>query len=399
MSATTLNCDVIVIGGGVAGLWTLNRLCNAGYDAYLFDSGPLGSGQSVASQGMIHGGIKYALGGALTGSSEAIASMPAHWKQCIAGEGDVDLRGVPVLAEAFYLWSSESLTSRLSSFFASKLTRGRVDTLAPGDRPPPFDSSRFKGSVYRLVDLVLDAAGLLRKLRDNCTGRVFAIDWREASWIRDGARIAALQINQGIRLNTDSVIFTAGAGNAALLGDLGLSAPAMQLRPLHQVMVRHDYPHPLYAHCTGAGASPRLTVSSHHGSDGRWIWYLGGDLATEGVGQSADELIATAQAELKALLPWVDFGRCEWATLEVDRAEPKQAQLVKPEHAFAATAQGCDNLLVGWPTKLTLAPNLADRLLALLPPAARTSAAPAASLGSLPTPDIATPPWDECTFT
>ncbi len=396
MTATAVNCDVIVIGGGIAGLWTLNRLCNAGYDAYLFDSGELGSGQSIASQGMIHGGIKYALGGTLTGSSEAIATMPARWKQCIAGAGDVDLRGVPVLAEAFYLWSSESLTSRLSSFFASKLTRGRVDKLDPGERPPPFDSAQFKGSVYRLVDLVLDVPGLLQKLRDNCSGRVFSIDWQQASWLRDGDRIASLRVNDALQLNTASVIFTAGAGNASLLQGLGLDAPAMQLRPLHQVMLRHDYSHPLYAHCTGASASPRLTVSSHHTRDGRWVWYLGGDLATAGVGQSPDQLIATAKHELQAVLPWVDFGRCEWATLAVDRAEPRQAQLVKPEHAFAARADGCDNLLVGWPTKLTLAPNLADRLLDLLPPPGATATAPASALMHLPVPGIAAPPWENC---
>lgn len=395
MTASEIQCDVIIIGGGVAGLWTLNRLCNAGYDAYLFDHGDLGSGQSVASQGMIHGGIKYALGGALTGSSEAIAAMPAVWKRCIAGDGDVDLRGVPVLAEAFYLWSSESLTSRLSSFFASKLSRGRVDKLSVEQRPPPFDHADFKGNVYQLVDLVLDTPGLLKKLRDNCVGRVFSIDWSNARWQQQGRRIDSLAINDEITITPRQVVFSAGKGNAELLQSLGLSAPAMQLRPLHQALVRHDYPHPLYAHCTGASASPRLTISSHRSGDGRWIWYLGGDLATAGVEQSADELIATAKTELAAVLPWVDFGRCEWTTLRVDRAEPKQPQLVKPEHAFAERAPDCDNLLVGWPTKLTLAPNLADRLLDLLDPPPSASPAANPALAALPVPAVANTPWDD----
>jgi len=55
----SMSCDVAIIGGGIAGLWLLNRLMNSGYNAILFESKALGSDQTVASQGMIHGGIKY----------------------------------------------------------------------------------------------------------------------------------------------------------------------------------------------------------------------------------------------------------------------------------------------------------------------------------------------------
>ena len=60
--------DVVILGGGIGGLWLLNRLHGRGYNAVLIETGELGGGQSVNSQGMIHGGIKYALGGALTGN-------------------------------------------------------------------------------------------------------------------------------------------------------------------------------------------------------------------------------------------------------------------------------------------------------------------------------------------
>ncbi|HEB27268.1 MAG TPA: FAD-dependent oxidoreductase, partial [Porticoccus sp.] len=98
MNATTTNVDIAIIGGGIAGLWLLNRLCNDGYNAVLFEQDDLGGAQTIASQGMIHGGIKYALGGALTGASEAIADMPDHWRRCLNGEGDVDLSQAKVLS-------------------------------------------------------------------------------------------------------------------------------------------------------------------------------------------------------------------------------------------------------------------------------------------------------------
>ena len=52
-----LKTDVLIFGGGIAGLWLLNRLHNAGYSAWLMEQEALGSGQSIASQGMIHGGL------------------------------------------------------------------------------------------------------------------------------------------------------------------------------------------------------------------------------------------------------------------------------------------------------------------------------------------------------
>ena len=83
----TITCDVAIIGGGIAGLWLLNRLVNDGYNALLFEQTALGGEQTVASQGMIHGGIKYTLSGTLSGASEAIADMPAHWQACMEGKG------------------------------------------------------------------------------------------------------------------------------------------------------------------------------------------------------------------------------------------------------------------------------------------------------------------------
>lgn len=410
----TINVDIVIMGGGIAGLWLLNRLQQSGYNCVLLERDTLGGGQSIASQGMIHGGIKYALGGALTGSSEAIAAMPDHWRRCLAGNGDVDLRGATVLSEHFFLWSTANPGSRLTSFFASKLTRGRVDPVLPAQRPPIFSDPRFRGQLYRLADLVLDVPSVVRTLAGQQPGRVYRIDWNRArfetgsgrdaqserSAANDGKPAVAgllLDTNDGaIRLRAQRYIFTAGSGNAELLAAAGADRPAMQLRPLHQVLVRHDYPDPLYAHCMGANPSPRLTISSHRGSDGRWVWYLGGDLATSGVALEPPQLIERAKAELKTLLPWVDLGRTEWATLRIDRAEPRQKGLVKPDQAYAAHARGAANVIAAWPTKLTLAPHLADAVLALLveDAIAPCHAEEPQAMAALPPPSVATPYWE-----
>lgn len=398
--SVTVQCDIAIFGGGVAGLWLLNRLQRAGYQCLLFERDALGGGQSIASQGMIHGGIKYALGGAFTGASEAIAAMPEHWRRCLAGEGDVDLRGTGVLSEHFYLWSTQGLRSRVGSFLASKLTRGRVDSVAPGQRPPVFDHPAFRGQLYRLADLVLDVPSLVRTLAAHHPQRIRRLDWSHCRFESADGSVRGLTLDppEGppLRISAQRYVFTAGSGNAELMRAVGAERPQMQLRPLHQVLLRHDYPHPLYAHCMGANPSPRLTVSSHRGADGRWIWYLGGDLATEGIELDSATLIERARAELAELLPWIDFGRTEWATLRIDRAEPRQKNLVKPDRAFAAPARGADNVITAWPTKLTLAPDMADAVSELLrkagvQPGPSTDIAP---LEALPRVPVATPLWD-----
>lgn len=355
-----LHTDVAIIGGGIAGLWTLNQLRNQGYSAILFEQEELGSHQTIASQGMIHGGIKYALGGALSGGSEAISTMPEIWRSCLRGEGKVDLRDCHVLSEDFYLWSSTGLQARLSSFFASKMLRGRVEKLTTQDYPIPFKDPAFRGQVYRLVDLVLDVASVVEKLTEHHRDAIFSIDWSNAALALDGPQ-AHIKL-PGCTVVPQQLILCAGTGNEQLISQLGATEPAMQRRPLQQVLVKHDYHEKLYAHCMGGNSSPRLTISSHNMRNGDPVWYLGGDLATAGQHDDPDALIDKTRKELAELLPWVDLGRCEWRTIKIDRAEPRQSGLLRPDSAYLGKLNVGNNVLAAWPTKLTLSPDLADKV-------------------------------------
>ena len=394
MGSTVVQTDIAIIGGGIAGLWTLNQLRNRGYNAVLFEQEALGSYQTVGSQGMIHGGIKYALSGAWSGSSEAISSMPAIWRDCLQGNGKVDLRDCKVLSEDFYLWSHTGLTSRVSSFFASKMLRGRVEKLSRKDYPAPLNSAEFKGQAYRLVDLVLDVPSLVECLARQQADAIFTINWDEATLEARDRR--AVIVGDNWELQAGQVILTAGAGNESLVSALGGKEPAMQRRPLQQVVMKHQYPEPFYAHCTGGSAAPRLTISSHRTSAGEPVWYLGGDLATEGADADPQQLIAKAQDEIAELLPWIDFGQCHWATVRLDRGEPRQSALLRPDSAFVGAVDSVDNALVAWPTKLSLSPNLGDEIDAALADRG-VQAGPATDLSpleSLGRPGIAATYWD-----
>ncbi len=401
-SSVKLQLDTVIIGGGIAGLWLANRLKSAGFNVALLEHKALGSNQTIASQGMIHGGMKYTLSGALTGASEAIADMPQHWRACLCGEGDVDLRNTRILSDHFYLWSGDSITAKLTSFFASKATRGRVDQVPDEHRPPLLRHKDFKGNLYKLVDIVLDVPSLITNLAHNIEGLSFLIDWTQSRLEKDASGTARLIVKQGdqdLEINAQRFIFSAGQGNADLLRQLGLASPAMQLRPLQQVLVKHQHPFVFFGHCMGTDTTPRLTISSHKLNNHEQVWYLGGSLAEKGAAMTAEHVITAAQQELGELIPWVDLSHAEWATLPVTRAEPLQPNFIRPDNAFVAPAADCNNVLVAWPTKLTLVPNLANQVLGLLQATNLNSkidatAAIARLRQILPVPPIAQTPWE-----
>ena len=386
---SAISTDVLIVGAGVAGLWLNARLRRLGYSTVLVERASLGGEQTIKSQGIIHGGTKYALHGALSGASEAIADMPRRWREALAGNGELDLSATRLLSDAHYLWSPGTLAGNLTSFFASKAVRGRVDQVKGEQLPPALQDRAFKGKVYRLAELVIDVPSLLANLAELAGDSLLAGERIEP--LKEGDELVGLRVDDR-EIRAQRIVLSAGAGTEALLQALGLSQPAMQRRPLHMVMAKGPNLKPLYAHCLGGGPKPRVTVTTHPAADGQWVWYLGGDLAeAEGVAREPAAQIAAAQKEIASLLPWVDQSPVRWATLRVDRAEPAQSGLVRPDNAFLADQQ---RLLVGWPTKLALAPDFADRVLASLDrDGIRPTAQP--DLADLPRPPVGVPAWEQ----
>jgi len=267
--------------------------------------------------------------------------------------------------------------------------RGRVDQVKGEQLPPALQDKRFKGKVYRLAELVVDVPSLVQRLADLAGDGLLAGQTIEP--LLEAGVLVGLKVD-GREIRAQRIVLSAGAGTAQLLEDLGLSQPAMQRRPLHMIIAKGPGLKPLYAHCLGGGTKPRITVTTHPAADGQWVWYMGGDIAeSEGVNREPAEQIATAQKEIAQLLPWIDLSTTQWATLRVDRAEPLQTGLTRPDNAFLAE-QG--RLLVGWPTKLALAPDFADRVIASLE---RDGIQPQTteSLPALPKPPMGVPAWEQ----
>lgn len=403
--------DVLIVGGGIAGLWMLSRLVAKGYHAVLLERSALGAGQSIASQGIIHGGIKYTLGlGAPGEASKAIARMPEIWKECLEGRGEVDLRAARVLTPEQYLWTTPGLASKIAGFGASKTIRTRVDRLRPEQRPELLRGGGRRGmlggiEVYRVEEPVLDVRSVLHALASPLADRIVRVgEGLTARYemsrpegmgeIRSVLAVELIGSGRVHRWEAKRVVFASGVGNEELCRVVGAGSGA-QRRPLHMVMVR-GVPGPLYGHCLGASTVPRLTVSAAQDSQGRWVWYVGGQIAETGVSRSEAEQVAAAKEELRACLGWLDLGHAEFSTLRIDRAERAVAGGARPDGPEVVEWL---NMMVAWPTKLAFAPELAAKVLGAIEHAGISPDVEAARAWRRPEwlehPPVAEYPWDE----
>lgn len=412
-----ISFDIIIIGGGVAGLWALNRLRQMGYQAILLESKALGSGQTIKSQGIIHGGIKYALTGFLNNSANAVEAMPGRWKDCLSGKGELDLQSVKLLSSFQLLWSTGSLGSDIMSFFGAKALNSRVQKLKPNEFPSILQTPAFKGHVFRLEEVVLDTESLVTQLAAPYKDYIFKINDvnngdsgnsgnsgnKSIKLLLDQERknIEAIQIYSGssnLTLKAKRYLFTAGEGNEHLTANF--SEPVkMQRRPLQMVYVKLKENHPFFAHCIDGGINPRITITTHPAKEGKTVWYLGGQVAEDGVHRTQPEQFIAAEKELNKLFPWLSLQDAEWGSFFINRAEPAQPGGKRPETDFV---QALGNSLIAWPTKLALSPHLSDNIIRLLNEQGVIPSNFSDNqemrdflniLNKLEKPTIATPPW------
>ncbi len=414
MNSKIQRLDTVVIGGGIAGLWVHAMLCARGSKSMLVENRAFGYGQTIASQGIIHGGTKYTLTGRQTSASEAIAAMPNAWNIAMNGESTPSLACAHALSTHQFLCSSTSLASKFTALAASKVMRSRIATVKQADRPPFAGFTPSNGQVYRLNEPILDIPSVLRSLVDQQPVGSMAKVHQAHGWsisdeqsLDDPIRLQ-LQRDDGIActVETNAVIVTAGVGNEFVALHDPNHPVAMQRRPLHMVMARDRFTCPVYSHFLGVGATPRATITTHPlSTDDRSVLYIGGQIAEEGNDRSPREQIERAQALLGELLPGFTSESTEWATWRVDRAEPLQSGGRRPDTCMVERR---GRMIVAWPTKLALAPRLANDILreldampaiseyrAVEQAALKFDCESDSSLENWPSPTIALTPWEE----
>jgi glycine/D-amino acid oxidase-like deaminating enzyme len=387
----TYRCDILIVGGGIAGLWTANRLLQAGWNVLLLESVALGAVQTLASQGIMHSGVKYGIDGSNREIAQQLKTLPPRWMDCLAGKGELDLSSVKVLSPHQYLWSRDRLVGGFTSSMAGKAMQGEVQDVPKEHWPEVLKANPPSGSLYAVKEAILDIQTVVQSLAEPLRGR--SIMGQIAKFHTSDKGVDALEVSiaggQTIRLEAGAFVFTAGEGNEQAAVALGFGMEVTQRRPLRMVLAK-GLPQPVYGHCVTTSPKPRATITSHP-HESKWVWYLGGEIAEKGAVMSDADTLKRAKAEMESIFPSLNWNEAEWACFAVDRAEPRDPKSqLPPEPRLLAKG----NSIIAWPTKLVYAPLLADQVMKSLPALGLQPTAPG-DFTKLPAAEVGRLPWQQ----
>ena len=169
-----MRLDALIFGGGAAGLWLLDRLSREGHHVLLLEAHSLGAGQTVASQGIIHGGLKYSLSGMLTKSAKNIREMPQIWRDALLGTTTPNLSQTRLRSGCCYLWQTDTLASRAGMIGARFGLQVKPETISADDRPEALRA--VYGTVARLPEQVISPRSFVQDLATQYRDRILQID-------------------------------------------------------------------------------------------------------------------------------------------------------------------------------------------------------------------------------
>lgn len=377
--------DIVIFGAGIAGLWTFHRLKNIGYDVLLLERETIGCGQTIASQGIIHSGLKFSLAGKVNALARTISAMPQIWKDCLQGNGEIDLSAAKMSATSQQLLIPSGFMGGLTALVAQRALGNNVHTIPQDQWPSHITQSGFKGSLIFMDEPVLDIPSVLRALATPYQDCIRKISAEEAN-----APFAFLKQHN---ITAKRVIFTAAQSNHMIAksntDDGGLET---QKRPLLQGMMKNA-PFPLFAHLVGKTDKPVASITTHTHQDGSLVWYFGGGVAERAKEDEPALVIKAAQNALHAYLPKLDITKVQWDVLPIDRVEGKsKTDSWMPD---TPTIHKTPNALYCWPTKLTFAPMLARMVIEDLQQNNIKPSGNTCDYNFLPMAEYTQTPWDK----
>lgn len=345
------NADIVIFGAGIAGLWTLNHLKRLGYDTLLLESQSVGGGQSIASQGIIHSGLKYTLAGKVNKLAQSISAMPDVWRSALKGEGSVDLSAARVSAQSQLLLIPQGIMGGFINIFTKTILGENVGELPPERWSETLKDSGFKGRVIYMNELVLDIPSVIQSLYKPYQESIKHIDTPEEP----------LEFLEHHYIKARKIIFTAAQSNQIIAQKYQHDHELQtQLRPLIMGFLK-PAPFELYAHLVGASEKPIATITTHKALDGTLIWYLGGQVAEKEIGADIETVREDMRKALKQYFPALSLNGLKWSTLSINRAEGKSLTEGWMPDTPTVHAQG--NIIYCWPTKLSFAPLLTKLIL------------------------------------
>ena len=243
--------DIVIFGAGIAGLWLFNYLKKLKYDTVLFEKNDIGGFQSIASQGIIHSGLKFSLAGKINTLADSISKMPERWKNALNGDGEIDLSGAHIHTQSQQLLIPSGFMGGVTKLITQKALGCTLEKTIPDH----IKNTGFTGSIVSMNEPVIDVPSVIHALAE---------PYKDHIKKTDGDPFEFLNQHD---INPKAIIFTSAAANQDIASahnhDKGLET---QQRPLLQGMIKNA-PFPLYAHFVGKTRQARCLY--HNTQNGR----------------------------------------------------------------------------------------------------------------------------------
>jgi hypothetical protein len=398
-----IELDVLIIGGGVMGLWLLNALHQERYAALLLERRELGGEQTCHSHVYIHQGHLYRE----VDLAVHLLDVRRTWEQWVRQRQPQ----YGVTPSYFGFQNPADATERTRLWTDPRLGL----TYEPVPVPSPL-----QGGVIRVVlqspEICLDGASLVRKLSYHVRRYISRIE--EVRDVRVNAASGAVETvvvrmprRVDLTFRPRALLLTAGAGNQALLhlasGGrhpwLGRVQDVQQIRKSHMLVIKGKTGHlpPL----TGVFPSLRGLFIVSRVSSGETVWlvsdYTGPTLVfvEDGLVYDARWWLPGVVAALRRLAPRVFRypERLQWGVYEAPKAEGRAGGSLPHEERVEPC--GFTNLWTIWPTKLTLAPKVSHTVMThirqLIPQPGAWGTAPPTWVKHRQTPAIAPERWQK----
>ncbi len=382
----TISVDVLVVGGGSVGLWLIDELRRSGRNAVLVESTALGKGQTCASQGILHGGMKHSLVARPGTFVKALGSMTRIWSECLAGVREPDLGSVIRRSDSCYFWLTPSLASFVGTIGARFGIRSEVKKIARAALPEVLRG--VSGDVYLIDEKVVDPHGLVSELfkrnrQHTIRAGIQRVDFSTRSTVY-AVELTDPDGSSSITVRPEFVVLTAGEGNAELRRVCGLPEKAMLRLPLQILVLRGDLPD-LNGVCL-EGIQAKAVITTHRLSRNDAVWQFASERIAP---NSGEDFVRQALVEISASLPGFNFPRVSISAYTATRAECATEDGGRSSDV-AVFKEG--NVITAWPTKLVLVPRTVERIMSYLPIQSGISETPR-EFAEWPRPDVAPLPW------
>ena len=375
-SIQAIEVDVVVIGGGIQGLWLLGDLIKARYNAILLERMQPGFGQTGHSHVFLHQGHIYA--GMLKEDPndtfqriKYVQQANSIWQQeLLSGR----LKGLKPIDSKFYVAFSDPDRGEM---FQDLCRRGALTCDEPKTVPAEFGPLTRR--LYQADGMCLDSNLLLTQLLQsgNLTDRVGLCEIISVQQTISGRfhLLGRRDKQTSLQIDAGAVVLSAGSGNEHVQGLFGLNSSTIgskQQTVKTFMLVVREINEPLPPTTGMHPDFEGLFVVSRTDGGGRSVWLIGDKqrklVAVPGDMTAFDPVswFKNTRLALDKLFPNLmkSPGDYEWGIYEASKAEPwtqvgRSTAGKFPGKYHFKRVTGLP-VWLAWPTLLTFAPLVAS---------------------------------------